>query len=89
MIIVLFDVIVQQEVLFGVPNTDVEDFPDEPQQPAERLVPKVITGKSTSSQGTSTPINKLTDKQVLRDLLSGDYCLQGVGDGWMLSLIHI
>ena len=73
---------VQQEVLFGVPETDVDNFAEEPPPPpTERLVPKIITGKSTPSPKVGTSINKLTDKQVLRDLMSGDYCLQGVGHG--------
>ena len=72
----------QQEVLFGVPETDVDNFAEEPPPPpTERLVPKIITGKSTPSPNVGTSINKLTDKQVLRDLMSGDYCLQGVGHG--------
>ncbi|KAK7104253.1 endoplasmic reticulum lectin 1-like isoform X2 [Littorina saxatilis] len=69
----------QQELLFGMPETD--ESMEAPAQPTERKVPKILTSKSTPALGVSTSINKLTDHQVLRDLLSGDYCLQG-GAGW-------
>lgn len=75
-----------QETLFGVPEESYE--PGTPPQPSpvptpptERKVPKVITSNTKQVQGTPSPIGHLTDKQVLRDLLSGDFCLQG-GSGW-------
>ena len=45
---------------------DQEDTTAQPQRPAPQRV--------------DTTISKNTDKQVLRDFLSGDHCLQGVRD---------
>ncbi|KAK7506836.1 hypothetical protein BaRGS_00001687 [Batillaria attramentaria] len=76
----------QQEILFGVPEdpyaqgTPVQPSPV-PTPPTERKVPRVITSTTPHAQGSQSALSHLTDKQVLRDLLSGDYCLQG-GSGW-------
>lgn len=71
----------QQEALFG--TQEPEDLVNEPEEPATSQVPKVYrSGKSsTPVHDSSNIINKLTDKQILRELISGDYCLQG-GVGW-------
>ncbi|XP_076464487.1 endoplasmic reticulum lectin 1-like isoform X2 [Babylonia areolata] len=68
-----------QESLFG--TQEPEEFVKEPEEPTRARIPKVITSKTSPVHDTSTVINKLTDKQVLRELISGDYCLQG-GVGW-------
>ena len=68
---------VQQELLFGVPGEE-DHVAEEPMVPPKRQVPRVLSSKSTPPHDASTNINKLTDKQVMRDLMSGEYCLQGV-----------
>ncbi|XP_025104295.1 endoplasmic reticulum lectin 1-like [Pomacea canaliculata] len=70
----------QQENLFETSTEPLEGEEHEPQPvtppPKEHSAPK-----AASSAGTSTPIGELTDRQMLKDILSGDYCLQG-GTGW-------
>lgn len=72
-----FPVVFVQENLFETSTEPLEGEEHEPQPvtppPKEHSAPK-----AASSAGTSTPIGELTDRQMLKDILSGDYCLQGV-----------
>ncbi|KAL8611145.1 hypothetical protein ACOMHN_064435 [Nucella lapillus] len=72
----------QQEAFFS--SQEPDDPVGEPEEPppSSSQVPKVYrSGKSTPVHDSSSVINKLTDKMVLRELMTGDYCLQG-GVGW-------
>lgn len=78
----------QQELYFGgLPeeaSTQAAQSPypePVPTPPPERKVPRVITASTPPVDGIPSNIGHLTDKQVMRDLLSGDYCLHG-GAGW-------
>lgn len=78
----------QQDLIFGMPEDPVEageGSTEEERGMGDRKVPKILTStsspKTVPTAATSSTINKVTDKQVLRDLLTGDFCLQG-GSGW-------
>jgi hypothetical protein len=70
-------------LLYGLPEDVVADTQaalDELQK--ERKVPKIIIGtanpQTTQSTATGSGIGHHTDRQILRELISGEYCLQGV-----------
>ncbi|KAK3093191.1 hypothetical protein FSP39_012445 [Pinctada imbricata] len=54
---------------------------EEEEDEEEEEVEEVNTGTPSRPKRVDTTLSATTDKQVLRDFLSGDHCLQG-GTGW-------
>ncbi|KAJ8309266.1 hypothetical protein KUTeg_014140 [Tegillarca granosa] len=62
-----------------IKHVSTKDLDEEEEEEPEPNIPD----KPTVNQRVDTTLGETTDKQVLREFLSGDYCLQG-GSGWWM-----